>query len=237
MPSLTSPYNGVDKSQKSSRDLITVTDLQLRTAALEPDHWQRAGKVQPLVVSLWIHTDVSEEAQEDALKDGKSLNYGSVTKAIEKAVARLPEATKDDSLALEQVAEHLAAVVIFEAYAPNVTLQVSRPRALLSAQSIGVQIIRAQQDYVQGSTSKDYSLQNSTAVGREDHLFIRDLRRFIVIGLNACERLDEQEVICDFEFFANDPQDETMGSIWAPGQARTAWREWRKVAKVLEEVR
>lgn len=241
MPSSNARSSTVDNPKSAYRDLITVTDLQLRTLALEPDHWQRPAKAQPLVVSLRIHTDVSEEAQSDALKDGKSLNYGSVTKAIEKAVKGLPEATAERALALEQVAEHLAAVVIFDAYAPNITLEVVRPRALLSAQSIGVQVTRDRADYAEESTSARYQLSDPHTAAREDKLFVRELRRLIVIGLNACERLDEQEVICDFDFLAYSGQSDQDSAMivppWTAGQPRIAWREWRKVVKVLEQVR
>ncbi|GAA5913919.1 hypothetical protein JCM5296_000296 [Sporobolomyces johnsonii] len=222
------------------RDLITVTDLQLRTPALERDLWQRPAKQQPLVCSLSIRTDVAAEADSDSLLTD-SLNYGTVTKAIEGHVAKLrapePAASPDqeEGLPLEVLAEELAKVILFQANAPNVRLELRRPRALLTAESVGVTITRSRSDYTpptSPSSSKplasEYTLRPDTPALQSDFLFIHALRRLIIIGLNPGELVDEQEVIVDLEFGADE-----MNVRLANG-ARAGWAGWRKMVRQVE---
>ncbi|GAA5827441.1 hypothetical protein JCM3770_005838 [Rhodotorula araucariae] len=218
------------------QDLIAVTDLQLRTPRLGCDHWQRPAKDQPLVCSLAIRTAVDHEADSDSLlKD--SLNYGTVTKAVERHVAALaPSSPGDDNeIPLEQLAEQLCKVVLFSACAPTVRLELRRPRALLTADAVGVVLSRSRSDYTAPPSTGtepsplDYTLRPDAPSLAGDTLFVRALRRLIVIGLNPCERLDEQEVIVDLEFAAD-----TMNIRLANG-ARAGWADWRKTVKQVEQ--
>jgi len=228
------------------RDLIVVTDLELRTPYLQVDHWQRPSKEQPLVCTLSIRTDVDQEAQQDNLLQD-SLNYGTVTKAIESYIANLPPPLKEEEeegTPLEVLAEEIAKVVLFKASAPNVRLELRRPRALLTADSVGVTIYRSRSDYsssssklpLSSSTSSppssldQYTLLSTSTALQKDILFVRGLRRYIIIGLNPCERLDEQEVIVDLEFSA--PPDEMR----LANGARAGWFGWRSMVKQLESV-
>jgi len=225
-------------ASNATRDLITVTALQLRSSSLQPDHWLRSGKDQPLLCTLQIATDVSDEAQVDNLL-GNSLNYGTVTKTVEQAVADYPAyaaATSQEGEAeLEVVAEYLAKHIIFEANAPNVQLELCRPRALLTAEAIGVSIYRTRADYAKPSPTTthkpnpaEYTLRHSSINPSEDTLFVRTLRRLIIIGLNPCELVDEQEVICDFEFYP-DPMEPLLKN-----GARAGWQGWRTAVRTLE---
>lgn len=217
-------------SATSLPDLICITDLSLRTPALGVDLWQRSAKSQPLFLSLWIQTSVLAEASTDSLLSS-SLNYGSVTKAIEAFVSQLAPAADEDGLPLETLAERLAQVVLFQANAPNVRLELTRPRALLSAESIGVQVSRTTADYESEPDSRGiYSLKQASQALASDKFFVRQLRRSIIIGINPCEREDEQEVIVDLEFW----NDDMMLRPW--NGARLGWEEWRPVIKQLEAV-
>ncbi|GAA5904779.1 trifunctional dihydropteroate synthetase/dihydrohydroxymethylpterin pyrophosphokinase/dihydroneopterin aldolase FOL1 [Sporobolomyces salmoneus] len=214
------------------RDLITVTDLSLRCSALQVDHWQRASKEQPLLCTLSIRTDVDAEAEHDNLLQD-SFNYGTVTKSIETYIADLNE-KEEEELSLEFVAEEIAKVVLFQANAPNVELELRRPRALLTADCIGVAITRSRSDYSQlpsssakSSSLDDYVLLPTAETTKEDKFFIRGLRRYIIIGLNPCERIDEQEVICDFDFYAAEGYEMI-------NRARSGWSGWRGMVKQLE---
>ncbi|BGO90986.1 hypothetical protein NBRC10512_002256 [Rhodotorula toruloides] len=220
-------------------DVIRVTDLVLRTPALAPDHWQRPHKDQPLVCSLEIHTHVDDEADTDNLL-ADSLNYGTVTKHVERHVRELAVSSSVgegelSGIPLEVVAEQLAKVVIFRAKAPNVRIELRRPRALLTAESIGVVLSRSRSDYSIPSADAPtdsldaYTLLPTAASPANDTLFVRQLRRHVIIGLNPCERLDEQEVIVDFEFSAPDD-----GMIASNG-ARMGWLGWRGAVKRAEE--
>ncbi|GAA5866613.1 hypothetical protein JCM8547_005476 [Rhodosporidiobolus lusitaniae] len=216
------------------RDEIRVTDLHLVTPALAPDLWQRPQKLQPLVCSLSIRTRVDAEADSDALLS-ESLNYGTVTKAIEAHVARLPPQDSDDGLPLEVLAEQLAQVVLFQANAPNVRLELRRPRAHLRAEAVGVEIVRSRANYSFAPSSSTlstlplYTLRPDALSLLDDKLFVRALRRHIIIGINACERIDEQEVIVDFEFAADDM------NVRLSNGARAGWADWRRVVQQAEE--
>ncbi|GAA5909797.1 hypothetical protein JCM8208_005462 [Rhodotorula glutinis] len=222
-------------------DVIRVTDLELRTASLGVDLWQRPSKHQPLVCSLDILTSVRSEATEDNLLS-ESLNYGTVTKAIERHIAQLAPPSSPDhaELPLEQLAEQLCHVVLFQASAPNVRLELRRPRALLTAEAVGVVLSRSRSDYTASpsppsssaapSSTSTYTLRPDAPSLANDTLFVRALRRQIIIGLNPCERLDEQQVIVDLEFGPD-----TMLPTRLPNGARAGWAHWRKAVKQVEQ--
>ncbi|KAK4047923.1 trifunctional dihydropteroate synthetase [Microbotryomycetes sp. JL201] len=202
------------------RDLICITDLSLRTTVLETDLWQRpAPREQPLLVSLTVRTDVGSEADSDSLGT-ESLNYGSITKAIENTVKDLPSALREGQthLALENIAEQIAQVVITKCNAPNVDLEILAPRVLLSAEAIGVRLFR----------QKDASA-SSDALYIGDRFVVKNLRRQIIVGLNPPERVDEQEVVVNLTCWA----DETKLPRMANG-GRAGWAGWRHMVKQVE---
>lgn len=205
--------------------MIAVTGLQLRTASLQPDLWLRPDKDQPLVCSLKVETTIHQEADADNLL-AESLNYGSITKAIEAHVAQLPEGA---NLALQVVAERIARVVLFECHAPNVNLELERPRALLTAAAVGVSIHRTRDDYCDDRVSSSAQLKPTATNPNQDTLYIRQLERHIIIGLNPGERLDEQKVLVDLEF-KHEPTTSDM-------TARPGWQGWRGAVKRVEQVR
>ncbi|GAA5977696.1 hypothetical protein JCM11641_001381 [Rhodosporidiobolus odoratus] len=221
------------------RDEIRVTDLYLTTPALSRDHWQRANREQPLILSLEIKTDVSTEATTDSLL-AQSLNYGTVAKVIEGHVASLAADDFDqEGIALEVLAEQLARVILFKASAPNVLLELRRPRAHLRADSVGVRIRRSRSDYLVPSSPppsasvNDLQLHPQSRARQDDTLFVSHLRRHIVIGLNACEREDEQEVVVDLDFGA--PPTDKMSTATVLQGGRGGWKGWKGMVKKVEE--
>ncbi|KAL8278644.1 hypothetical protein RQP46_008936 [Phenoliferia psychrophenolica] len=205
-------------------DTISISELQLRSSSLPTDLWQRAQKEQPLVLSLSISTSVASEASLDSLQSD-SLNYGTVTKCIEAYVAQL----STDDLALEVLADQLAKVILFDANAPNVRLDLARPRALLSAQSVAVEIYRTRADYplTQDGTTRQLDPASLNPAG--DKLCVRQLRKSIIIGVNPCERVDEQEVLVDLEFGTDE-----MAPGPYTGGVRQGWVAWRQTVKSVE---
>ncbi|GAA5978007.1 hypothetical protein JCM5350_006296 [Sporobolomyces pararoseus] len=229
------------------RDLIQVLDLELRTPYLSSDHWHRSIKEQPLICSLSIETSISLEAEQDNLLND-SLNYGTVTKLIELYVSQLQKPTQGEGeeaqegcyYSLEFLAEELSKVILFKANAPNVKLELRRPRALLSADSIGVSIFRSRKDYKTPTSSSssssplsEFTLLPSFTSFKQDTFFIRGLRKSIVIGLNDCERLEPQPVILDFDFYSNQSRYE-MIMLNRSVTTRVGWGGWRNVVKQLE---
>lgn len=241
------------------RDEISITDLTLRTEFLEKDLWNRNLKLQPLNLNLKIKTEVINEALTDSLLE-ESLNYGKVTKVIEKVIKDLNSLIPNNQQSLEVVIESkgiplevigelLCKFIIFKGKAPNVELELIRPRALLSAKNIGIKLFRSKSDYLlpaslSSSTTpiepQDYILSPTSLSPLEDKFFITDLRRLIIIGVNDCERLDEQEIILNLEFSVPTlPQSEDMSSYIAytgTGLGRIGWKGWREIVKKLESV-
>lgn len=241
------------------RDQISITDLELRTEYLERDLWNRKLKLQPLNLNLKIKTTVIDEALTDSLLE-ESLNYGKVTKVIEKVIKDLDslipnqsiegvEVVESKEIPLEVIGELLCKFIIFKGKAPNVELELTRPRALLTSKNIGIKLFRSKSDYLSPSPSsssatttpiepQDYILSPHSLSPSNDKFFITDLRRLIIIGVNDCERLDEQEVILNLEFsIPTLPQD--MSSCIAytgTGLGRIGWKGWREVIKKVESV-
>ncbi|GAA5962191.1 hypothetical protein JCM3765_003893 [Sporobolomyces pararoseus] len=215
------------------RDLIQVTDLELRTRYLNCDHWQRSFKEQPLICTLSIETSISSEAEQDNLSQ-TSLNYGTVTKTIENFISQLEEPEQgEEGYSLEFLGEELSKVILFKANAPNVLLELRRPRALLSADSIGVSLYRSRSDYSQGE--EGFKLLPNFESFKKDYFFIRGLKRFIIIGLNDCERLEEQEVLLDFDFYSNQSEYEMLSTTTTNTTTRrVGWSGWREMVKKLE---
>lgn len=194
-------------------DVISITDLQLRCPFLESDHWGRPQKDQPLVCNVSISTNVASEARiDDLLPDGQSCNYGAITKAIEKSVNLFgTSVTEREGVALEVLAESLAKAVLNQG-APEVTLTLERPRAHLSARSIGVSINRTR----------------SGTLSKADKFIVKSLERDVIIGLNEPERHDLQRILVDLTF-------ESVPMVHT--QARKAWSAWKPVLKQVEQVR
>lgn len=218
-------------------DVISVTELHLRSSRLEPDLWQRPHKLQPVVVSLQVYTNIDNEAHCDNLL-AESLNYGAITKQLELEFDQLERANEsDDQLGLEIVAELLAHAVLFKCHAPNVTLQVERPRALLTASAVGLSITRAKSDYLAVEPHRsDLALAADNLAA--DTFYIRQLRHQIIIGLNPGERIDQQEVIVDLEF-KHDPIDldcADMHYLLPREVVRPGWQGWRGAVKRVEQV-
>ncbi|KAM0751310.1 Dihydropteroate synthase [Meredithblackwellia eburnea MCA 4105] len=205
------------------RDVISITSLELRSSKLEQDLWQRNGRVQPLVANLQISTNVSGEATTDSLS-ADSLNYGTVTRAIEGYIDRLESST--ELLPLEYIAEEIAKVVLFQASAPNLRLTLERRRALLTAESVGVEIYRERKDYEQQQSS--LSLRTTATNPLDDKLFVKKLSKNIIIGVNPCERVDEQQVLVDLEFLAPITMTPYSGAL------RTGWQGWRAAVQGVE---
>lgn len=232
------------------RDIISITSLSLRSSFLGQDLWGRSNKSQPLLLSLSIITDVESEAINDNLRLGESLNYGIVTKTIEKIVTELnltsfkfSTTTTNNEISLEELAEILAFNILFLTNAPNISLKLFKERSLISSKSISIQITRNKLDYFTSTESSlvatlgNIQLSPHSINSRNDKFVINELRRSIILGLNPCERLEEQEVIVDLEFGLGKGEGEGEGTMNYVGGIRPGWKGWRTVVKALESVR
>lgn len=195
-------------------DSILLTGLTVRML-VGVDNWERI-KPQPVIIDVRVHTDVSLAGSSDHLPH--SIHYGILTKELE------AHCSNERYRSLEALAEGLAKVCIFICRAPQVTLQVQKPRSLLHAQSAGVEITRTASDFL---TSQDknaetiYSpatkasstiltpdqlnslrLSPTSNSATNDRVFVKDLCISTILGVNPWERVDKQVVKINLEVFS-----------------------------------
>lgn len=194
-------------------DSICLTGLNVRML-VGVDNWERV-KLQPVKIDVQIHTDISKAGQADHLPH--SIHYGILTTELEKHCAG------ERYRSLEALAEGLAKVCIFTCRAPRVTLRVQKPRALLHADSAGVQIIRTASDFVtaegknaeeiyapqsKGTTAAtaeqqaSLRLSESSYWAENDRVFVKDLCISTILGVNPWERVDKQIVRINIEVYS-----------------------------------
>ncbi|KAK6337748.1 trifunctional dihydropteroate synthetase [Orbilia brochopaga] len=160
----------------STADYIIVNELTL-PAIVGHDAWHRP-KLQPVTVSLRIKTSVGLAGSTDHL--AHSINYGSVCKAATKAIQ------ENEFSSLEHLAESLAGIILGdELRAEWVNVKVEQPKSLLRADAAGLEIIRRKDGVREG----------------RDKITIKDLKVATIIGVNACERLERQQVIINLTLY------------------------------------
>lgn len=194
-------------------DSICLTGLSVRML-VGVDNWERV-KPQPVKIDVQIHTDVSKAGKADHLPH--SIHYGILTKELES------HCSGERYRSLEALAEGLAKVCIFTCRGPKVTLRVQKPRALLHADSAGVQIIRTASDFVttDGRNAEEvYSPQSKGSIAasaeeqaslrlsessywaQHDRVFVKDLCISTILGVNPWERVDKQIVRINLEVYS-----------------------------------
>jgi FolB domain-containing protein len=156
------------------RDQITVSELSLQPRlagwAWEPD----VPRILPVKLTLTYETDVSRAGASDDLTH--SISYSGVS---EKIVQMAGSKTWGDLWELAQKVAGLALESEGTSGAEEVTVRLEHPRAVLGAESAGLEIVRARE--------KD--------IARDDIIFVRGFRADTVIGVNPAERTREQPII------------------------------------------
>lgn len=165
---------GVSEKQ----DIVFVRDLFVK-ALTGVDAWHRP-QPQPVSISIWLPTNVSRAGETDHLV--YSLNYD----VISRKVTHLVESGKFRTL--EDIAERVANEVLKDSLPGQIgRFQVRKPRALLRAGSVDIDITRRKTD--NGGIGR---LENTT-----DTILIHKLELVTVIGVNTIERLHRQNIIID----------------------------------------
>ncbi|KAF3921281.1 hypothetical protein ABW21_db0207128 [Orbilia brochopaga] len=177
----------------TTADYIIVNGLSL-PAIVGHDAWHRP-KLQPVTVSLKIKTSVGLAGSTDHL--AHSINYGSVCKAATQAIQQ------NEFRSLEHLAESLAAIILGDGLrAEWVNIKIELPKTLLRADGAGLEIIRRKDGLREG----------------RDKILIRNLRVATILGVNACERLEKQQVIINLALYKPFKLPETSND----GQTTTA---------------
>ncbi|KAI9248531.1 Dihydropteroate synthase-like protein [Phascolomyces articulosus] len=173
-------------------DKILIKNLVLKNVT-GVDSWQRL-KSQPVVISVWLYTDISAAGNSDHVTN--SIHYGHVTKAISK----LTETSTFKSI--EELGHAIVHLCCVHFGAERTTVKVEQPKALLHAAAAGVQLSRTKQDF-EGIEDKKQTMTKGdiSGLGKEDMVFIKDMRLSTIIGVNPWEREEKQVVVVNLTVY------------------------------------
>ncbi|KAI8147624.1 Dihydropteroate synthase-like protein [Fennellomyces sp. T-0311] len=170
-------------------DKILIKNLVLKNVT-GVDSWQRL-KSQPVVITVELYTDITAAGNSDHVTS--SIHYGHVTKAISK----LTETGTFKSI--EELGHAIVRVCCVDFGAERTTVRVEQPKALLHAAAAGVLLSRAKDDF-NGITEKE-TTGVASGLGKEDIVFVKDLRLSTIIGVNPWEREEKQVVVVNLTVF------------------------------------
>ncbi|MFQ5945308.1 MAG: dihydroneopterin aldolase [Anaerolineae bacterium] len=117
-------------------DRIRIEDLRLR-CIIGVNDWERAAK-QDVVINITLHADTRSAGETDDIED--TVNY----RTIAKQVIELVEGSS--YYLVEALAESIAQICLADPRVARAKVRVEKPGALRFAGSVGVTIIRKQDD-------------------------------------------------------------------------------------------
>ncbi|KAG0167847.1 trifunctional dihydropteroate synthetase [Apophysomyces sp. BC1034] len=179
----------VDNPETREWDKVIIKNLVLKNVT-GVDSWQRL-KSQPVVISVWLYTDITAAGDTDHVT--KSIHYGHVTKGITKLTE------KSAFKSLEALAHAVVQLCCVHFGADRTMVKVEQPKALLHAAASGVQLSRAKKDFE--DTSVVDTIGDASGLGREDMVFVKDLRLSTIIGVNPWEREEKQVVVINLTIY------------------------------------
>lgn len=182
----------MEEETKETRhlDKILIKNLVLKNVT-GVDSWQRL-KSQPVVISVWLYTDITAAGNSDHVTN--SIHYGHVTKAITK----LTETGTFKSI--ENLGHAIVRLCCVDFGAERTTVKVEQPKALLHAAAAGVQLSRTRQDFKDDPTGNE-TLGDVSGLGKEDTVYVKDLRLSTIIGVNPWEREEKQVVVVNLTVY------------------------------------
>ena len=159
----------------SLKDSIYLRNLQL-SAVVERDAWGRAGKTQPVLMSLRLHRDTSRAGGSDDV--GDTFSYGQMGKDISTAI---------DGKTFHEFKDIIAGVgMLSNTWAGDrLEYQVTLPKGLLR---------------VEGGLCRDVVMQRYTTNEWRicsSQWTVRKIKAACIIGVNPHERLAKQAVSID----------------------------------------
>ncbi|KAI8911553.1 Dihydropteroate synthase-like protein, partial [Gorgonomyces haynaldii] len=164
-------------------DKLIVKNLQLRNT-LGADAWELEQK-QPLLLDITAFFDVGDAAEHDLLTS--SVSYATIAKHCQKYVET------NDHKTLESVSSGIALVCLSDFDLPKVTITVRKPRGLLHAKAVGIEITRTRDDLEALKSAFLMSL---------------DLSVNCIVGVFPWERAEKQRVVLNLSMFV--PSDHTV---------------------------
>lgn len=188
-------------NQMAAGDRVLVNSLQLDgTLVLSPAPWKTA-RVQPAYLDICLITDTSKAGATD------DLNYSTSYAAVANSLRRFLTLSNfpGRSLSCYELAEEAAKHLLFIFNEPRLTdtdvvkVTVTLPDALLHGGKLRANITRIRSDY----TSEKLQLLHSSSNARQDSLQISKYTISTVLGLNDCEREEEQPLVVELETWPN----------------------------------
>ncbi|KAJ7135438.1 Dihydropteroate synthase [Mycena crocata] len=201
-------------SNSSLRDTIRINDLLLTVPLLTGAIWPNLpgqASLQPLLISLSIPHDITSTASTDDLS--QTVNYS-------RLCSLLRDSFNDKSSPLETL-EDLSArifnVLLLRSESDKLPLmreahlKVVQSRAPLNCKAVGVEVTAATSSGV------------SWSAGYAKH-FCEDLESSTIVGVNACERQERQNVRVNISI-----------ENWVPGIERDHWMDFRALTRSIHE--
>ena len=204
-------------SLSSTKHLDTISLRGLSTSAtIGPDAWNRPGKPQPLVLSLYLTIDTTFAASSDNV--AHTFSYGQMCKDVD-ARTRGKDFQSIDHLSFEiaGVADNW----------PGETLKivVLAPKALLRVEGgFGKEVVsRRREVNMEGFKGLPWDVESH-------EWFLVGLRVACVIGVNEHERLERQMVSIDLKVLGEEDKQEYSKQI------REGNEMWRRLVRRVCEV-
>ena len=186
-------------------DCVLVNHLVLDQLELSPAPWA-AYKHQLAYLSVSVQTDTSQAGATDDLQ--YSISYSTIAKGLRTFFSPSSKDHKLPALSAHELAEQAAKWLLFELQPPlnirdSVLVKIKLPEALLHGGKLVVQIQRDISDYSLKKQYQERQLLFSSYNARDDSLTIDDFQISTIIGLNDCERKQEQPLIVQVQTWPN----------------------------------
>lgn len=194
-------------------DRVLVNSLQISQLTLSPAPWAD-HKEQLALLDVAVKTDTSKAGATDNLEF--SISYAAIAKHLRNYFTK-DNFPADRPLSAYTLAEEAAKRLLFHLDPPlsktdSVCVSVHIPEALLHGGKLVAKIERSLQDY-----SSTKQLLHDSQRARNDSLGIQDFHISTVIGLNDCERLQEQPLVVEVETWPNfDGLQPSEAMAWNP---------------------
>ncbi|ORY05968.1 Dihydropteroate synthase [Basidiobolus meristosporus CBS 931.73] len=166
------------------KDKIILRDLMVQTT-LGVDSWERE-KPQPVLLNIVLFTNVSNAGDHDNLTT--SIHYGHLCKGVQKF------AKESKHRSMEAFANGIARICLYDFNAAIANIKVEKPRALLNADSAGVEITRVKSDFEDIPEAERLQVTEAFNLPN-DTIFVKNLRLSAIIGCNPWEREHKQTVL------------------------------------------
>ena len=214
-PFLFSVFHTDLKMSRSPTDTISLRGLST-TAIIGPDAWNRPGKPQPLVLSLYLTIDTTSAGTSDSV--AHTFSYGQMCKDVD-AKTRGKEFMSIDHLSSE--------IASLADNWPGETLKIVAlaPKALLRVEGgFGREIVLRRREI-----KKNEFKQLVWHVGSHEW-FIEGLKAACIIGVNEHERVEKQMVSIGLKIMGEKEKEEYSEQI------REGNEMWRRLVRRVCEV-